>query len=283
PEREIVLERQLKDIGRYAISSVCRHKFLCEYFGARYPDIPPVKDENGEEIESKCKCGKCDVCLGEVNCLPEEEARITAKKILSAVWRCRGSYGLGYIVDLLLGRASERMEASGHTGLKVFGILKSAGMAAVRYWADQLIVQGFIKISDDPQYPLASITEEGRALCRDERDVFLGIPVFPERKCVEKKRRDKALERIGYGEISQKDEDIFNNLRAYRRLIADRMGVPPYIIFHDSTLAEMATRRPKTLEDLKYIKGMGENKLEKYGGLFLEVLAGRPVEDMELP
>ena len=286
--RLIAMDRQLKDISRYAVSSVCRHKLLCEYFGATYP--PRGKDRlggqmsvpaavPGKETENSCGCGHCDVCLGEVNLLPEDEARLAAKKILSAVWRMEGRFGLGYIVNVLLGRNSERIAANGHDKLKVFGILEEAGEAAVKYWTDQLVVQEFISISDDPQYPLASITDAGKALCRDERDVFLGIPAEPKKK----KRRDSALERIGYDLLSQDDEKLFKNLRAYRRLIADKAGVPPYVIFHDITLAEMAARHPRTIEDLKYINGIGEQKLEKYGGLFLEVIAGRPVEDMELP
>ena len=175
------------------------------------------------------------------------------------------------------------MKANGHAELQVFGILKESGEASVRYWADQLIVQGFIRISDDTEYPLASITREGRELCRDNRDVFLGIPIFPEKKHTHKKTVQDKFERMGFALMSKKDEELFYNLKAYRRLIADKMGVPPYVVFHDSTLAEMVIRKPKNIEDLRYIRGIGEHKMEKYGGLFLEVLSGRAVEDMELP
>jgi ATP-dependent DNA helicase RecQ len=283
-ERMQALDKQLKEIGRYAISSVCRHKLLCGYFGADYPlresgGMDKRDMAEGTETKESSGCGHCDVCLGEINLLPEKEARLVAKKILSAVWRTEGRFGLGYIVNVLLGRNSERIAANGHDKLKVFGILSEAGEAAVRYWTDQLVVQEFISISEDPQYPLASITAAGKALCRDEKDVFLGIPVVPEKK----KRRDRALERAGYGNLSREKEELFRKLRAYRRLIADKAGVPPYVIFHDSTLAEMAARQPRTIGDMKYINGIGEKKLDKYGGLFLEVIAGRPVEDMELP
>lgn len=273
-DRMLVLEKHLKEIGRYAISTVCRHKLLCEYFGASYPP-------HGYADKDKV-CGACDVCLGEVNMLPEDEARLVSKKILSAVWRTEGRFGIGYIVNLLLGRNNERIASNGHDRLKVFGLLKDSGEAAVRYWIDQLIVQGFIRISDDPQYPLAHITAEGKALCRDERSVSLGIPAaVPEKK--KTRRKDKALERMGYDSLSHEQEAMFIRLRAYRRIIADKMNVPPYIILHDSVLAEMAVRQPKSLEDLRYISGMGEKKIERYGGLFLEVIAGRPVEDMEIP
>lgn len=281
-ERIAIMERQLRDMGRYAISSVCRHKLLCEHFGVKYPDIPAKYDDNGNEIDSEYKCGSCDVCLGEINRLPEDYARLTAKKILSAVWRLRGQYGVGYIADILMGRSCVRAVQNGHDRLNVFGILKSCGMSAVRYWIDQLIVQGFIRISGDDRYPLASITPEGRALCRDELTVVLGVPQ-EEKRTVVSNRRDNALERLGYGSMRSEDEKVFDRLRMYRRLIADRQGVPPYIIVPDSTLAELATIRPKSIEEMEFIKGMGERRIAKYGGLFLEVIEGKPIEDMDLP
>lgn len=270
-ERRLALEKQLKEIGRYAISSACRHKVICEYFDAVYPN----------KHKEPVNCGACDVCLGEVNKLPEDEARLISKKILSAVWRTEGKFGIGYIVNLLIGRATERMQNNGHANLRVFGILKDKGELAVRYWLDQLIVQGFVRISEDLKYPLASITLEGKALCKDKLEVSLGIPV--QKKKQNKERRDGMLERIGYGSMSAEDENVFNALRTYRRIVADSLGVPPYIIFHDSALAEMAIRRPKTLGDLSFIKGIGEKKMAKYGNFFLKVIAGVPAEKMELP
>ncbi|MFA6004836.1 MAG: RecQ family ATP-dependent DNA helicase, partial [Elusimicrobiota bacterium] len=128
PERRRALERQLREIGRYAVSPVCRHRLLTEHFGAPYP----AED-----------CAACDVCLGETKSLSAEEARLTAKKALSGAWRAGGRFGTGYVVNLLMGKADERMARNGHEALQVFGLLKESGEAAVRSWIDQLIVQGF--------------------------------------------------------------------------------------------------------------------------------------------
>ncbi len=105
PERERALEKQLRDIGRYAVAPVCRHSLLAEHFSAPYPADGGPAQESG--------CGACDVCLGETKSLPKEEAVLTAKKILSAAWRAEGRYGTGYVVNLLLGRPNDRMTGNG--------------------------------------------------------------------------------------------------------------------------------------------------------------------------
>ena len=274
PERERSLERQLRDIGRYAVSPVCRHSLLAAHFDAPYPP--------GDTAQGEAGCGACDVCLGETKSLPKEEAMLVAKKVLSAAWRAGGRYGTGYVVNLLLGRPNDRMTGNGHDLLKVFGILKDSGEAAVRSWIDQLVVQDFLEVTEEGDYPLLRITADGKALCRDERTAVLGLPVPPKLKGA---KRSKALKKASAalpGGLAP-DEELFERLRAYRRVIADKAGVPPYIIFHDSVLVEMSAVKPRTLEDLRGMKGIGERKLERYGALFLDVVAGHPVDTMELP
>jgi len=120
---------------------------LTEHFGAPYP--PSGATEGNVE-----NCCSCDVCLGETKGLPDEEALLTAKKVLSAAWRAEGRYGTGYVVNLLLGRVNDRMTGNGHDKLQVFGLLKDAGEAAVRSWIDQLIVQDFLEVTEEGEYPL---------------------------------------------------------------------------------------------------------------------------------
>lgn len=260
-ERTRALEKQLKDIGRYAVSPVCRHGLLAAHFGEPYPAGGGAPAEDG--------CGACDVCLGETKGLPEEEARLTAKKVLSAAWRCEGRYGTGYVVNLLLGRPGERITANGHDQLKVYGILKEAGEPAVRSWIDQLIVQDYLEVTEDEEYPLLRITEAGRALCRDEGEVRLGLPVQPAKA----KKKSKAL--TAHAEFSDVDTQLYERLRALRRALADKAGIPPYVICQDAALADMAAARPATPEALLDIKGMGEKRVKKYGRLFLDAIAGR--------
>ncbi len=260
PERRRALEKQLKDIGRYASAPVCRHGLLAAHFSAGYPPTPQGEDG----------CGACDVCLGETKGLPEDEARLAAKKILSAAWRCEGRYGTGYVVNLLLGRPGERVSANGHDGLQVFGILREAGEPAVRGWIDQLIVQEYLEVTEDSEYPLLRITAAGRALCQDRGEIKLGLPAQP----VKGKKKPKALRLAGTG-VTEADEALFTRLRAVRRALADKAGIPPYVICQDAALLEIAQQRPSTREALLEIKGMGEKRVQKYGGTFLDVVAGR--------
>ncbi len=267
PEREHAIERQLREIGRYAVSPLCRHSLLAEHFSAPYP----------LEERSEKGCGACDVCLGETKGLPDDEALLTAKKVLSAAWRAEGRYGTGYVVNLLLGRLNDRMAANGHDKLQVFGLLKDSGEASIRSWIDQLIVQGFLEVTEESEYPLLRITEAGRGLCNGRGSVRLGAPVPPKIKKDKKRSGKKAPDAF----LQTADQQLFERLRALRRGIADKAGVPPYVIFHDSTLVEMAALKPRTLADMRGIKGMGDTKLDKYGQLFLDALSAHEEQPLE--
>ena len=266
PERQRALERQLREIGRYAVSPVCRHRLLTEHFGAGYPPGEGKPDEGG--------CSACDVCLGETKSLSAGDALLTAKKVLSAAWRAGGRFGTGYVVNLLLGRGDERMTRNGHDSLQVYGLLKDSGEAAVRSWIDQLIVQGFLEVVEEREYPLLRITDAGKALCRDEGTVRLGVPAPPAARG---KKKAKASRRSLASHLSP-DEELFDRLRRLRRLIAEKLGVPPYVVFHDSALVEMAALKPRTLDAFAGVKGVGERKLERYGAAFLKVIAGESPE-----
>ena len=265
--REHALERQLREIGRYAVSPVCRHRLLTEHFGAPYP--PPGVPDGTEG------CRNCDVCLGETKGLAGDEALLTAKKVLSAAWRAEGRYGTGYVVNLLLGRPNDRMTANGHDKLQVFGLLKEAGENAVRSWIDQLVVQEFLEVTEDGEYPLLRITDAGKALCKDEGVVRLGVPAPPAAK---KKKKARALEKQAACGLPP-DEAIFERLRLLRRLIAAKAGIPPYVIFHDTVLLEMSAAKPAILSDLRGMKGVGDRKLERYGPIFLAVINGQTPEE----
>jgi len=266
PERQRALEWHLRQIGRYAVAPVCRHRLLAEHFGAPYPPDGKSPGQTG--------CQSCDVCLGETKSLSTEEARLVAKKVLSGAWRTGGRFGIGYVVNLLLGRTDERMQRNGHDKLRVFGLLKESGEAAVRLWMDQLIVQGLLEVAEERDYPLLRITEKGKALCRDEGMVRLGVPTPSLGRT---KKKPKALGK-GISPGLAVHEGIFERLRRLRRLVSDRLRVPPYVVFHDSTLLEMAAVKPMTLDALRDVKGVGERKLERYGVAFLEVISGMPPE-----
>ena len=216
------------------------------------------------------------MCLGETRSLSVEETTLTAQKVLSAAWRSEGRFGTGYVVNLLLGRADERVKRRGHDTLQVFGMLKEAGEAAVRSWVDQLIVQGMLEVTESGEYPLLRITEAGKAYCRGEGSVRLGAPAAPGGRA-RKKAKAKASSAAA---APAYDKPLFEKLRSLRKLLAERQGVPPYLVFHDSALVGMAAAKPRNREELLEVKGVGEQKLARYGAAFLDVISGREPESV---
>lgn len=284
PERRRVVERQLKEIGRYAVSPVCRHRLLAEHFGKAYP--PPA--ESGENIikyitnviDNEQGCGACDVCLGETTALPDEEALVTAQKIISAVYRTGSRFGGNYVISVLLGKSDERISANGHDTLRVFGLMKEFTEAILRGWIDQLVIQGLLAVTDG-EYPLLQVTPAGLELCKGNGTVRLGKPGLPRPS---RKRRRGITGSIAVGETAGGDPEnadalpLFEKLRQLRLLLARKQSIPPYMVFPDSVLTSMAALKPADSDSLRLIKGVGDQKLAKYGRPFLAAIAGQDPE-----
>ncbi|GDY13919.1 ATP-dependent DNA helicase RecQ [Planctomycetota bacterium] len=271
PERQQAMERQLREVGRYAVAPVCRHRLLTEHFGQPYP--PP----GVAGADPTAGCGACDVCAGETTELPAAEALLTAQKILSAVWRCGGRFGTGHVVDVLLGRDKDSVRRRGHADLSVFGLMKSSGEGSLRSWIDQLALQGLCEVSED-EYPVLRLTDSGRRLCKGDGTVRLGTAAAsrPKKDSREQQRRSgKSAVPAAASALDAAGRDAFDRLRAWRRRVADQLGVPPYVVFHDSVLHGLAGLRPATVEQLLAVKGIGEAKAKRYGAAVLAVLAGR--------
>ncbi|MBF0410454.1 MAG: RecQ family ATP-dependent DNA helicase [Candidatus Riflebacteria bacterium] len=267
PERRRIIDRQLSEISRYAISPVCRHRLLAEHFGKPYPP------EDQPEQSSETGCGACDVCLGETKELPDSEALLTSQKIISAVFRTESRFGAAYVVKVLLGQENERIIQNGHSTLRVFGLMKDSTEPAIRAWIDQLVVQGHLAVTDG-EYPLLKITKSGLALCKGEGKVRLGLP---SQKLSRGERRNKASAKAG---ASQGDvhSPMFEKLRKLRLLLARKLNIAPYMVFADSVLTSLSILKPDSLEKLRMIKGIGDCKRDQYGKAFLEVLSGSDPE-----
>ena len=268
PERARVLNRQLSEVGRFALAPVCRHRMLTEHFGQPYPD--PMAPRDGVD------CGACDVCLGETKEIAADEALLTAQKIISGVWRLGGRFGAAYVAAVLRGdldnKQIERAQRSGHDRLTVFGLLKDVSEPTVRAWIDQLVVQGHLAIVEDGDYALLGLTDAGRALCKGVGTVRLG-----EQQAAKPQRKTRSGGSAGSAStpvMEGADKVIFDRLRTLRRLMAERHQVAPYMIFHDATLHQMAATQPADLAAMRTIKGVGESKLAHYGQAFLKVLGG---------
>ena len=228
----------------------CRAAAVRRYFG---------EDATGN-------CGQCDLCLNPPESIDVTEA---AQKALSAVHRLGGRFGRGRIVDHLLGKT--KAPSPGEAALSTFGVGQELAMAGWRELLDQLAFEGLLLEDPNDGRPLVTLgdTDGVRAVYRGERRIRM-------RKAeVQKSARRAAAKqaRAGLGaEVGAADRPLFEALKAWRKREASLQGLPPYVIFHDRTLAEIARERPGTLARLAECGGVGQGKLERYGRAVLEIL-----------
>ena len=246
------LER-LSHMWNLATGAVCRHRSLCEYFGET---LPP----------SDSGCGACDVCLGEIARLPE--AGVVAQKILSCVVKTGQRFGAAHVTDVLRGAKTEKIRQTGHDLQSTYGLLASEGAREIRAWIEQLVGQGHLRLADGP-YPTLFLSKSGVEVLKGEREATLLAPAK-----LQPARSKVAIPRADPDEPAP-DLELFERLRELRRELARERGVPPYVIFNDKTLLSMAGRKPRTPEELRAIKGVGDKKAADLGPAFLEAIAGR--------
>ncbi len=226
----------------YAEVTGCRRQVLLNYFG-----------ESGHP-----PCGNCDNCLEP----PETfDGTIVAQKALSCVFRTGQRFGVGYLIDVLLGKDDERIKQFGHHALTVFGIGKELDDKDWKSTYRQLVAAGFLRVDHDSHGAL-KLTEEARPLLKGEIKIQLRKELRGRKK---KTTREAAFS-------NDADELLWNALRDKRRELAKEHSVPPYVIFHDATLKAMLEQRPSSIDELALISGVGARKLEAYGAEFLEVL-----------
>lgn len=227
-------------LGALVETAECRRAILLRHFG----EAPP---EN---------CGNCDNCL---NPPTGVDATEVARKILSAVYRTGQSFGAGHIEAVLTGAANEKVTQRGHDRLSVFGIVEGEDALLIKPVSRALLLRDALQANEHGGLELGP---NARPVLRGEQAVTLVLPPKRQRHS----RRDRNVNPVG--------DPLFDALRACRRELALEVGVPPYVIFHDSTLREMAERKPLDLQELSRISGVGTRKLEAYGQAFLDVIAG---------
>jgi ATP-dependent DNA helicase RecQ len=243
-----VVFKHLHDMDRYARGAVCRHKALVSYFGQVY-DTP--------------SCGACDLCLGDSEEVPE--ADVVAQKILSCVARVRENFGIGHVIDVLRGKANDKVRQRGHDKLTTYGLLKESSDNDVRDWIYQLIGQEVL-IQTQEEYPKLNLNDASWEVMRGQRSVRLVQLV--RRKKGEKPRKSQAAE-VSWEGV---DEPLFQKLRGLRRELASERQVPPYVIFSDATLRGLATVKPTTPERMRGVAGVGDAKLRDFGERFLGLI-----------
>jgi ATP-dependent DNA helicase RecQ len=222
----------------------CRRRPLLAYFG----------DSLAED------CGNCDGCLVPVKTWDGMEA---AQKLLSAIYRTGQRFGAAHIVDVLLGKATDKIGQHGHDQLSVFGIGQDMASATWRSATRQLVVAGHLR-ADAERYGALVLTDTSRAVLRGETPLqFREDPKLPA-AVVRRSSRARA--------VATEDEGLWKALSDCRQMLAKEHEVPAYVIFHDKTLQEMLQYRPQTSSEMLDISGVGQTKLDRYGEQFLEII-----------
>lgn len=228
----------------------CRRKSLLSYFS--------------DHLERDC--GNCDICLSPPEVFDATEA---AQKLLSTVYRTGQRFGAVYVVDVLLGKTSDKMARNGHDTLSVFGIGTEYSATHWRSMVRQLLVQGYLT-TDAQGYGGLQLSPASRPLLRGEITLSL-------RKDLLIKAPSKSRKVSATANLSDQDQGLFEALRACRKELAEENNVPPYVIFHDRTLALMATHKPSNEEELLQLSGVGDAKLARYGREFLDVISAEGI------
>ncbi|GAA2725298.1 ATP-dependent DNA helicase RecQ [Cellulomonas aerilata] len=238
---------------------------LCETVDCRRQQVLAYFGQDGGE-----PCGNCDTCLQP----PESwDGLVPAQKLLSTVVRLereRGQrYGAGHLVDILLGKTTPRITQLGHASLSVFGIGTELSEAQWRGVVRQLLAQGLLAVDGDG-YGTLRLSPTSAEVLSGARPVRLRREAAAAPRAPRSGRRTASA---GAPELDAATTDVFERLRAWRAATAKEQGVPAYVVFHDATLREIATRRPSSLEALGSVAGVGVTKLERYGPGLLEALA----------
>ncbi len=256
PRAQIELVR---DMRRFVASFSCRHKYLSEHFGQAY--TPP---------EGRGDCGACDVCLGET--AAEEDSRRIGQIIMSAVARTGERYGAAHICDIVRGGQSEKLRAAGHDRLRVHGMLGERRRAEVMSFIDQLVAADALRRMVDERFETLTFGERGNGVMKGTEPLSLARPIGTGTEKSERNRRTRASRVIERRPMNEGEKALFESLRALRRSIAEDRGVPPYVVFNDSTLREMALAKPASRHELLGIRGIGQKKLDEFGRVFMDAI-----------
>ena len=244
-ERKRVELRKLDALLGYCETTTCRHQSILRYFGEEHPG----------------SCGQCDNCLEPVDTWDATQA---AQMALSCAYRSGQRFGVTHLIDILLGKNTAKVEQFNHQQLSTFGIGQALTQAQWSSVYRQLVAAGLLNV-DMEGYGGLRLDEAARPVLRGEQEVWLRRDAEPSRRSGGKSARVARNVQAG-------DDPLWQALKARRMELAREQGVPPYVIFHDSTLLEILNRKPQTLDELGQITGVGQAKLARYGDAFLQVV-----------
>ena len=261
--QDVVLLRQMQSRSNASqvIQQVERQKLeamlaLCEVTGCRRQVLLNYFDEPLDK-----PCGHCDLCLEPANSWDGTEA---ARKALSCVYRSGQNFGVNHLIDILLGKSTEKISRFGHDRLSTYGIGKDLDQTTWRSVFRQLVTRGYVNV-DFEGHGVLKLDNRCRPLLK-------GLETIDLRQ--DRHEKVKQYKEVGRLVVEDKDRNLWEALRKWRRELADAQDVPAYVILNDRTLMELLHHRPGSLEELSRINGIGQHKLEKYGEAILELLAG---------
>ena len=246
-------QRKLGSLLGLCESVACRRQNLLAYFGEAHPE----------------SCGNCDNCLAPPRAFDGTEL---GRKALSAVARTEQRFGAGHLIDVLRGLHTEKIDRFGHDRLSVFGIGKAEDEKRWSSVFRQLTAMGFLDV--DAEFGAFLLNRRSWELLRAQTTLLLREDDAPAKKTRTPKAKAEKLRvsKVATANTTKGTDDLFETLRALRRRLAEEQGIPPYVVFHDSTLHEMVARKPRTLATLAQVPGVGKVKLERYGEVFLRAL-----------
>ncbi|MDD3012683.1 MAG: DNA helicase RecQ [Candidatus Gastranaerophilales bacterium] len=248
-EHKMLEYQKLDALIGYVETVRCRRQVLLEYFG--------------EKSEAK-GCDNCDTCLEPVKTF---DGTVAVQKALSCIFRTGQMFGITHIINILLGKEDEKVKRFNHNNLSTFGIGKEYDKSQWKSVFRQIIASG-TAVVDMESYGAVKLSANSNKILRGEEKIYLRSDVMD--------RKSKKEKKVAAGKRSvltnTEDEALFQKLKAFRLSLAQEQKIPPFIIFHDSTLIEMVNKKPENLEEFGCISGVGKNKLDRYGKSFLEII-----------
>lgn len=250
-EQKMLEQNKLNAMLGFAETVRCRRQVLLEYFG---------------ESPDKESCKNCDTCLEPVDSF---DGTIAAQKALSCIYRTGEMFGVNYLINVLMGKDDEKIKKFKHDKLSTFGIGTDYDSFQWKSIFRQLIASGVAYV-DAESFGSLKLTPFSNTILRGEEKIFFRTDVMTQKPSKSKIKKEAYKKKSILKNTA--DEDLFQKLRTHRLSIAQEQKIPPFIIFHDSTLIEMAVKKPSTLKQLGEISGVGQTKLKRYGKGFLEVI-----------
>jgi ATP-dependent DNA helicase RecQ len=248
-EEQARAKEKLEQVIDFCELLSCRRQYLLEYFGETWP---------------KPSCDSCDVCLRDKQ---EFDATEVTKKIIQAIIKSGERFGVSHIIKILRGSQIIRIKELGHDQLDVYDSVAEFSELELKSIIKSLMAKNILQ-KNPGEYPTLSVTEQGRQFLHTDANIMLAKPVTQENI-----RQSKTADVLDY------DQELFEKLRLLRRKIAQDNNVPPFVIFGDVTLHEMAYYLPQSSEGLSRIFGVGKEKLARFGDTFLKVIIEHTIEN----